>query len=125
MIENVYVADSTGNTAEFLSYFHDDYRGWPWGMRVPTTKRMVSKYFHWRHKNLTVNVYNLTPLSIIVKGNSAVAHYLVSRMTTNTEGKSEWIEARWTDILVNEGGAWKLIADAGGRTNNDDDDDDD
>ena len=124
-VETVWAADSSGNTAEFLSFFHDDYRGWPWGMRAPSTKRMVSKYFHWRHKNLTVNVYNLVPMSIIVKGNTAVAHYLFSRMTTNKDGKSEWIEGRWTDIMVKQGGSWKLIADAGGRTNDDDDDDDD
>ncbi len=124
-VETVWAADSAGNTSEFLSYFHDDYRGWPWGMRAPSTKRMVSKYFHWRHKNLTVNVYNLLPMSIIVKGNTAVVHYLFSRMTTNKEGKSEWIEGRWTDIMVKDGGSWKLIADAGGRTNNDEDDDDD
>lgn len=26
-IETIYAADSAGNTAEFLSYFHQDYRG--------------------------------------------------------------------------------------------------
>jgi len=118
--------DSAGNTQAFLDCFHDDYRGWPWGMRAPSTKRMISKFFTWRHKNVKVNVFNLTPLAITVKGNMAVVHYLYGRSTSRKEGdsKAEWAEGRWTDIMVKENGKWLLVADAGGRTNEDEDDDD-
>jgi len=117
--------DSAGNTDAFMGCFHGDYRGWPWGSRVPNSKKTVSKFIGWRHKNFRVNVYNLTPLSIIVKGDMAVVHYLYGRSTTRLEGdaKAEWSEGRWTDILVKENGKWLLVADAGGRTNEDDDDD--
>jgi hypothetical protein len=48
-----------------------------------------------------------------VIGNVALIHYYYSKLKT-ADAKETTERGRWTDVWINEGGKWLLIADSGG-----------
>jgi ketosteroid isomerase-like protein len=61
-------------------------------------------------------VHEERPIDIIVRGNVAVVHYIVSAHSKNESGEHTSTEARWTDTLIKENGRWLLLGDQGGST---------
>lgn len=94
--------------------------GWPNDSPAPRNKastRMWDQFSNDQGKTLEHELY---PLSIVVHGDTAVAHYLFSQATeSKTDGVSV-VQGRYTDILVRESGEWRFIAWHGGATSDDD-----
>jgi len=63
-----------------------------------------------------VEIYDIRPAAIVVKGNVAVAYYYYSYVSKDTEGKMTEHHGRWADFLVKDGERWKLLGDHGGAT---------
>jgi ketosteroid isomerase-like protein len=116
-VEKYWEASASGNAAEFMKYFDDSYMGWDNQSQVPMDKDNTGKWVEYGLKNNTTVAYTLSPLTIWVKGDFAYVHYYYAEVDKNKEtGKNENSSGNWTDILMNEGGVWKLIGDHGGRT---------
>jgi hypothetical protein len=49
---------------------------------------------------------------IKVHGNVAVVHYYITAIEETSEGPTA-TKARWTDVLMNQGNKWVMIADNG------------
>ena len=64
--------------------------------------------------------HELYPLSTVIHGNTAVAHYLYTNATENSDGETEVANGRYTDILVRIDGEWKFIGWHGGADDQDD-----
>ena len=59
-------------------------------------------------------LHELYPLSIVVHGDVAVAHYLYSMAAQTKDKKTVMSNGRYTDILVRDGTTWKFISWHGG-----------
>jgi len=116
-VQKYWEVASSGNAQAFMEYFDNSYKGWNYQAKVPQDKANTSKWIHYDSKTYTTAVYTITPVAIWVKGNFAFADYYYSELDKNKEtGKIENNSGKWTDILMKEGGVWKLIGDHGGRT---------
>lgn len=102
--------------AATVSYMHDSYRGWNYPASVPGTKESAKNGFSHIFPITKSFGHNATPLAILVHGNVAVVHYVISFHETNEKGEHETSEDRWTDTLIKENGKWLLLADHGGAT---------
>jgi ketosteroid isomerase-like protein len=58
--------------------------------------------------------YELYPLSITVRGDVAVAHYLYSTAYESKDGDIKMSNGRYTDVLVRTEDGWKFLAWHGG-----------
>ena len=46
----------------------------------------------------------------------AVVHYYYTTITKNKKnGKKTTEKGKWTDVIINDRGKWKLVADHGGK----------
>ena len=106
---------SDGDVATTTSSMHDDYRGWSYAQSVPGTKESARNALSHFASGTKTFLHHPTPLAILVRGNLAVVHYVVSFHGTNEKGEHETSEDRWTDTLIKENGKWLLLADHGGN----------
>lgn len=102
--------------ANAVAYLHDDYKGWFYGDSLPAGKASAKTVFSHNFPVTKVFYHQVTPVSIVVRGNMAVVHYVLSAHYTNEKGEHESGEQRWTDALIKEGGKWLLLGDHGGPT---------
>jgi hypothetical protein len=128
-VEDYWAISSGENAMDFIDVFHDDFVGWDLDETVPSDKATRAKYIRKFWPMMKTEFYNLKPLSIRVYGDVAVVHYLYHMILVPNEGMEEMglemkeENGRWTDVLMKDGGQWKLIADAGGEIEENDDDD--
>jgi ketosteroid isomerase-like protein len=114
-VETYWALDAAGNTQEFLSYFHADYKGWSYGNVLPGSKQRAAKFIAHGHKTTKTLVTDLQPVTVRVHGNMAYVHYLFVRIVKDAEDKEKRETGRWTDILLKDGAKWVMIADHGGE----------
>jgi ketosteroid isomerase-like protein len=107
-------AFAQGELDEFLSYFHEDFTGWNIGDAVPRNKAFVEKAVSQAFLSQQMLWYHLTPLIIEVHGDVAVVHYYATWTRGGMDGTESTTTARWTDVLLKQGGRWVMIADHGG-----------
>ncbi len=115
-VEAYWALDAAGNLDGFMSYFHDNYIGWNITQPMPSNKATVRKFVDHDYKTQKTVLYNITPVSINVMGNVAIANYYYTTIAKDAEGKEKNISGRWADILMKQGDKWVLIGDHGGQT---------
>ncbi|MBX2991823.1 MAG: nuclear transport factor 2 family protein [Bacteroidetes bacterium] len=120
-VEAYWALDAAGNLDGFMSYFHDNYIGWEISQPMPGNKATARKFIEHDYKTEKTILYNITPVSINVFGNVAIANYYYVRIAKNAEGKENTRSGRWADVLMKQGDKWVLIGDHGGRTSKDED----
>jgi hypothetical protein len=92
--------------------FHEAYTGWYAGDPIPVDlddQEVSNRY--WAQGEFV----SARPLMITVVDNVAVVHLMIRTAVPQPDGSTilEW--SRWTDVLLNDGGRWGWIADAGGE----------
>ena len=97
-----------------------DFSGWPKNAPAPRDKASIRLWNDFGSKQSKGLTYELYPLSTVIHGDMAVAHYLYTNATENKEGETEVSNGRYTDILVRSDGEWKFIAWHGGDDQSDD-----
>ena len=115
-VETYWALDAAGNLDGFMSYFHENYIGWEIGQPMPGNKATVRKFIDHEYKTEKTILYNITPVTINVVGNVAIANYYYSRIVKDSDGKEQSRSGRWADVLMKQGDKWVLIGDHGGRT---------
>ncbi len=92
--------------------FHPDYVGWYAGDPVPANMDdLTASHPYWPDGEFVT----AKPLAISVFDDVAIVHVMMLYANTQPDGSTimEW--SRWTDVLLNDGGRWSWIADAGGE----------
>jgi len=95
-------------------YLTDDFMGWGKDSPAPRSKtatRMWDKFNDTQGRLLRHELY---PLSIVVHGDVAVAHYLYTVANEDADDNVETSNGRYTDILVRTEDGWKFLAWHGG-----------
>ena len=119
VIEGVesYWADFNGKDKnKYQNVFHDSYKGWDVGSEYINTKKDNIKWNDYTWGKDEVLFWNITPIGVVLHDDIAVVHYYYTTISKNKKnGKKTTEKGKWTDVIINDGGKWKLVADHGGK----------
>jgi hypothetical protein len=93
---------------------HESFLGWGNENPAPRDKASTDKWSRYNDENSTTLMQELSPIGIVVHGNTAVAHYFYSTAIENRKGERETTHGRYTDVLVRDGDTWRFLAWHGG-----------
>ena len=119
VIEGVesYWSDFAGKDKnKWLDDFHDSYKGWDVGSELLNTKKDNIKWNNYTWGKDEILFWDITPIGVVLHDNIAVVHYYYTIISKNKKnGKKTTEKGKWTDVIINDGGKWKLVADRGGK----------
>ncbi len=110
VIERVWDAEQRGDTEWVEETLSADFVGWSKESPSPRDKGSTRLWNNFSSKQVQMLAHELYPLSIVVHGDMAVAHYLYSSASKAKGGKVERTNGRYTDVLVRVDGGWKFIS---------------
>lgn len=113
-IEREWAAARKGDQDKVDDMLTQDFMGWGKSSPAPRTKRSNSQWRRFNEQMGRVVRYELYPLSITVRGDVAIAHYLYSTAFKKKDGEIEMSNGRYTDVLVRTEDGWKFLAWHGG-----------
>lgn len=114
VIERAWQAERRGDSKWIDELLSADFVGWSNDSPAPRDKGSTRRWNIFAAKQTDILQHELYPLSIIVHGDLAIAHYLYSS-ASKTKGENVKTEhGRYTDVLVRSDGEWKFIAWHGG-----------
>jgi ketosteroid isomerase-like protein len=93
----------------------EDFMGWSGEAPAPQNKSSVRMWNDFNREQAKLLEHELYPLSIVVHGDVAIAHYLYTQATENKKDDVEMSNGRYTDILIRENGDWRFLAWHGGN----------
>jgi len=104
------------NKEAYLNTFHKSYKGWDINDGFVSNKEALVKQVDYRWGKNESLFREITPVGVVLHDDIAIVHYYYILVVKNKEtSKTTTWNGRWTDILINDGGKWKLIADHGGN----------
>lgn len=104
--------DGEGDWADTL--LTDDFTGWRKESPSPRSKSSLKLWNRVNDMLGKMVAHELYPLSIVVNGDVAVAHYLYRSAFQSKDGAVELRNGRYTDVLVRTDDGWKFLAWHGG-----------
>jgi len=114
-IEEVWAAEERQDDGWVEAMLSADFMGWPNSSPAPRSKastRMWARFGAEQNKGLAHELY---PLSIVVHGDIAVAHYLYTMAAQTKDKQTITTNGRYTDILVRDGTTWRFLSWHGGE----------
>jgi len=120
VIEEQWEASQEGDRRWVERLLSPDFSGWPKNAPAPRDKASTRKWNDFDTKQSKGLAHELYPLSTVIHGNTAVAHYMYTNAVETKDGETEVTNGRYTDILVRDDGVWKFIAWHGGDDDSDD-----
>lgn len=124
VIEDQWERNERGDANWIDELLSADFVGWPQQSPAPQTKSSVRMWDAFSSKQMETLEHELFPLSIVVHGDMAIAHYLYTNATRDKKGEVKVSNGRYTDVLVKDEGAWKFISWHGGDDSGDASDND-
>ena len=118
-IERQWQAEENQDDDWVDEFLESDFSGWGKDSPAPRSRASVRLWDQFGNSQGRSLEHELYPLSIVVHGDVAVAHYLYTVATENKDDEVKVKNGRYTDILVRTDDGWKFLAWHGG----DDDDD--
>ena len=115
VVESQWNADEQGNKDWFDELLADEFAGWEESAPAPRNRASTKMWDRVMDGVGTMTAHELYPLSIVVRGDVAVAHYLYTTASKDPEGKVTLENGRFTDVLVRTDGGWKFLAWHGGN----------
>jgi len=113
-IEREWEAARKGDQDKVDDMLTDDFMGWGKNSPAPRSKTSTSNWIRFRSEMGRVVRYEIYPLSIVVHGDVAIAHYLYSSAFKKKDGEIEMTNGRYTDVLVRSEDGWNFVAWHGG-----------
>lgn len=120
VIEEQWDAAQRGDKRWVEQLLSADFIGWPNNSPAPRDRASTRLWNEFGTKQFEGLTHELYPLSTVIHGDTAVAHYLYTNATENNDGETEVRNGRYTDILVRVDGDWKFISWHGGADATDD-----
>ena len=120
VIEEQWEANQRGDRRWVEDMLSGDFSGWGKDAPAPRDKASTRLWNAFESKQSKGLAHELYPLSTVIHGDVAVAHYLYTNAVENKDGETEVSNGRFTDVLVRSDGGWKFIAWHGGDDHEDD-----
>lgn len=119
VIEDQWERSERGDNKWIEELLVADFVGWPKDSPAPHSKSSVRMWDDFSSKQVESLEHELYPLSIVVHGDMAIAHYLYTNATRNKKGDVTRSNGRFTDVLVRDDGVWRFISWHGGDDEHD------
>lgn len=113
-IEEQWNAEENGDKRWPDRLLTDDFTGWDKSSPAPRSKSSTIYWNRFSERQGETVAHELYPLSILVRGDTAVAHYLYTTAFQTKDGEIEVTNGRFTDILVRTDSGWKFLSWHGG-----------
>ncbi|MGH8221513.1 MAG: YybH family protein [Woeseiaceae bacterium] len=120
VIEEQWERNESGDTKWIDEMLTADFAGWPNEAPAPQSRASIRMWDALSSKQTEGLEHELYPLSIVVHGDMAIAHYLYTNATRDKKGEVEVRNGRYTDVLVRDDDIWKFISWHGGDEAGDD-----
>lgn len=114
VVEEQWNAEEKGDRKWPERLLVEDFSGWDKSSPAPRGKRSTIYWNRFSESQGKMVAHELYPLSIFVRGDIAVAHYLYSSATENKNGEIEMANGRFTDVLTLTEDGWKFLSWHGG-----------
>ena len=114
IIEQEWDADEKGDRKWPDRLLTDDFSGWPKNSPAPRDKSSIKMWDRFGEQMGSMVAHELYPLSIVVNGDVAIAHYFYSSAFKDNDDNVEISNGRYTDVLIRTEDGWKFIAWHGG-----------
>ena len=114
VIEDQWNANEKGDKKWPDTKLTDDFSGWGNSSPAPRDRSSTKMWDRVDDQNSKGIAHELYPLSIVVHGDVAVAHYLYTNATESKDGERNTANGRYTDVLVRTEDGWKFLAWHGG-----------
>ena len=114
VIEEEWNADEKGDKKWPDRLLTDDFSGWANDSPAPRSKSSIKMWDRFGEEMGKMLAHELYPLSIVVNGDVAVAHYLYSSAYQTKDDDIERNNGRYTDVLIRTDDGWKFLAWHGG-----------
>jgi len=92
----------------------DNFMGWDKSSPAPRSKSSTAMWYRFNMSQSQAVAHELYPLSIVVEGDVAIAHYLYTVAVKHKDGEVKTSNGRYTDVLVRTDNGWKFLAWHGG-----------
>ena len=99
-IEREWEASRKGDQDKIDDMLTEDFMGWGKTSPAPRSKTSTSNWSRFSTEMGRIVRYEIYPLSVTVRGDVAVAHYLYSTAFKDKKGEIEISNGRYTDVLV-------------------------
>jgi len=113
-VEALWDAAEKGDDRWIGRMLTEDFAGWGKNSPAPRDRSSTAMWYRFNNEQGKSVAHELYPLSIIVHGDVAIAHYLYTNAYADKDGGVEISNGRYTDILVHGVDGWKFIAWQGG-----------
>lgn len=114
VIERAWRAERDSNARWVEELLSPDFVGWGYESPAPRDKSSTRLWTAFDAKQGNLLEYELYPLSILIHGDTAVAHYLYSSAVQPKGEPVERVNGRYTDVLVRADGGWRFLSWHGG-----------
>ena len=114
VVEEEWNANGKGDQKTINRLLSDDVTAWGKESPAPRDKSSIMMWNRFSESMGKTVAHELYPLSIIVHGDTAIAHYLYSSAFEDKDGDTEMSNGRYTDVLVRTEDGWKFLAWHGG-----------
>jgi hypothetical protein len=115
VVESQWNADEQGDKAWFDELLVEEFAGWEDSAPAPRNRASTKMWDRVMDGVGTMTAHELYPLSIVVRGDVAVAHYLYTTANEDKDGTVKLENGRFTDVLVRTDDGWKFLAWHGGK----------
>lgn len=114
VVEDQWNAEEKGDRKWPERLLVDNFSGWDKSAPAPRGKRSTIYWNRFTERQGSTVAHELYPLSIVVNGDVAIAHYLYSSAFESKDGEVETTNGRFTDVLVRTPDGWKFLSWHGG-----------
>ncbi|HNP65770.1 MAG TPA: nuclear transport factor 2 family protein [Woeseiaceae bacterium] len=115
VVEEVWNSDEKGDKKWPDKLLSNEFVGWGKSSPAPRGKESIKMWDRFDDQLGKTVAHELYPLSIVVRGDVAVAHYLYTAAFEDKDGEIETSNGRYTDVLVRTDTGWKFLAWHGGQ----------
>ncbi len=114
IVEEEWSADARNDKKWADRLLVDDFVAWGKDHPAPRDKASTKMWDRFGEKLGEIVAYDLYPLSIVIHGDTAVAHYLYTSAYEDKDGEIEINNGRYTDVFVRTEDGWRYLAWHGG-----------
>jgi len=114
VVEQAWRAERDGNERWIESLLSADFVGWNSTAPAPRDKGSTRLWNAFNARQNGMLEYELYPLSIVVHGDTAIAHYLFTTASEEKGKQVATVNGRYTDVLVRSADGWRFLAWHGG-----------
>jgi hypothetical protein len=110
IVQKSWIDDAAENGNWPKDYKHDNYVSWGASSGGRSYKDSTIKWSRYSDESSNTLIYENSPASIAVVGNTAVVNYYSTTVTTDAEGKRTRSVTHISEVLIKDGKTWMFLA---------------